>query len=114
MTDQPTVYVPYNGRVYTTHVECPECGDENYVIVDGSESGIICKCGIHIHVTHERDIGGKYEAPGEQTTLTDGGHNVGNQRWDTPCGIHHGLVFVSGVSFGLLIALLTIWVVITV
>ena len=29
-------------------------------------------------------------------------------RWDTPCGVHHGYVFLSGVAFGLLLACLTV------
>jgi hypothetical protein len=29
-------------------------------------------------------------------------------RWDTPCGVHHGYVFLSGVMFGFLFACITV------
>lgn len=33
-------------------------------------------------------------------------------RWDTPCGVHHGWLFLSGACFGFLAAVCVVYLVI--
>ncbi|SEH14628.1 hypothetical protein SAMN04487967_1693 [Natronorubrum sediminis] len=53
------------------------------------------------HQATDADVKRALEAEGDREVCTDGGTDSRDtNRWDTPCGVHHGYVFLAGACAG--------------